>query len=79
MGQSEEMFATIMRSGDTPVEMILYPGGDHHVAEEGEPSFRIDYVTRLVDWVQQWIGARGERKADPDRETRSSSGETAHA
>jgi hypothetical protein len=43
-----------MRSGDTPVEMVLYPGGDHHMVEQGKPSFRVDYVTRLTDWVQRW-------------------------
>jgi dipeptidyl aminopeptidase/acylaminoacyl peptidase len=54
VGQSEEIFATIMRSSETPVEMILYPGGDHRLAEEGPPCFRVDYVSRLVDWVERW-------------------------
>jgi dipeptidyl aminopeptidase/acylaminoacyl peptidase len=39
VGQSEEMFVTLMRKGDTPVEMILYPGGNHHLAEQGKPSY----------------------------------------
>jgi dipeptidyl aminopeptidase/acylaminoacyl peptidase len=60
VGQSEEMFATIMRSGDTPVEMVLYPGGDHHLAEQGKPSFRVDYVTRLTEWVQRWTNRDGD-------------------
>ena len=54
VGQAEEIFATLMRSSDIPVEMILYPGGDHHMLEEGQPSFRVDYITRLVDWVTRW-------------------------
>jgi dipeptidyl aminopeptidase/acylaminoacyl peptidase len=54
IGQSEEMYATIMRSGDTPVEMVLYPGGDHHLAEQGKPSHRVDYVSRLIEWVERW-------------------------
>jgi len=54
VGQSEELFATLMRSSDVDVEMIIYPGGDHHLLEEGQPCFRIDYINRLVDWVERW-------------------------
>jgi dipeptidyl aminopeptidase/acylaminoacyl peptidase len=68
VGQSEEIFATIMRSGDTPVEMVLYPGGDHHVAEQGKPSHRVDYVTRLTQWVERWTTER----SDADTSTRES-------
>jgi dipeptidyl aminopeptidase/acylaminoacyl peptidase len=75
VGQSEEIYATLMRAGDTPVEMILYPGGDHHLAEQGSPAFRVDYVTRLVDWVERWTLRRGDdRSTDEDKQTQSSSG-----
>jgi hypothetical protein len=50
-------------SGDTPVEMVLYPGGDHHVAEQGKPSHRVDDVTRLTEWVQRWT-LRNSRDQD---------------
>jgi dipeptidyl aminopeptidase/acylaminoacyl peptidase len=75
VGQSEEIFATLMRSSDVPVEMILYPGGDHHLAEEGSPTFRVDYVSRLVDWVEQWCKEEDQnRQTNPEKATQSSSG-----
>jgi len=74
VGQSEEIFATLMRSSDVAVEMILYPGADHHLAEEGSPAFRIDYISRLVDWVEKWVKEGGqERQTDPKKSTQSSS------
>ena len=52
--QSEELFVTLMRGGDTPVEMVLYPGGSHHFLEAGMPSHSLDAATRLIDWVERW-------------------------
>jgi dipeptidyl aminopeptidase/acylaminoacyl peptidase len=75
VGQSEEVFVTLMRSSDVAVEMVLYPGGDHHLAEEGSPAFRVDYVARLVDWVETWTNRRtDDSQTDPERPTDSSSG-----
>ncbi|MFL5431174.1 MAG: S9 family peptidase [Myxococcales bacterium] len=53
-GQSEQLFQSLMRAGRVPVEMVLYPGGDHHVAEEGRPSHRVDYHRRIVEWIRKW-------------------------
>jgi len=75
VGQSEEIFVTLMRSSDVAAEMVLYPGGDHHMAEEGPPGFRIDYVTRLVDWVENWTNDRwDDSQTNPTKPTESSSG-----
>jgi dipeptidyl aminopeptidase/acylaminoacyl peptidase len=75
VGQAEEVFATLMRSSDTSVEMVLYPGGSHHLLEEGQPSFRIDYVTRLVDWVERWTNRTSDdRDSDAERATDSAAG-----
>ncbi|WP_075293320.1 S9 family peptidase [Pararhizobium arenae] len=74
VGQSEEIFATLMRSSDVAVEMVLYPGGDHHLAEEGSPTFRVDYVSRLVDWAERWCkGDEANTQTDPEKATQSSS------
>lgn len=54
LGQAEEMFAAIMRSSETPCEMVLYPGASHHLQESGRPSFRVDFFGRLVEWVERW-------------------------
>ncbi|HEY0103934.1 MAG TPA: S9 family peptidase [Brevundimonas sp.] len=79
VGQSEEIFVTLMRSSDVAVEMVLYPGGDHHLAEQGSPTFRVDYVTRLVDWVENWTNCRADgSQTNPDKATDSSSGGEAH-
>jgi dipeptidyl aminopeptidase/acylaminoacyl peptidase len=53
-GQSEELFQSLMRAGKAEVQMVLYPGGDHHVAEEGRPSHRADYHRRIVEWIRKW-------------------------
>lgn len=56
VGQSEELFAILMRAGKAPVEMILYPNGHHDLAEAGRPSHRVDYHRRIVEWLERWIG-----------------------
>jgi dipeptidyl aminopeptidase/acylaminoacyl peptidase len=54
-GQAEELFASLMRCGQAPVELVLYPGGDHHFFEQGKPSHRLDVVNRSVLWLERWI------------------------
>ena len=53
--QSEELFVSLMCATPAPCEMVLYPGGDHHVLKEGKPSHRLDGVRRIVEWVQRWV------------------------
>ncbi len=62
-GQSEELFQEVLAAG-APVEMVLYPGGDHHLAESGKPSHRRDYHGRLVDWVERWCRRDASRRGD---------------
>jgi len=54
VGQSEELFVKLRRSG-TPAELVLYPGGSHHVFGKGKPSHRLDALKRIVDWLQGWV------------------------
>nr|AYM54582.1 hypothetical protein [Nannocystis exedens] len=61
IGQAEEVFATLVRAGKAPVEFIRYPGGDHHLAEKGSPSHRIDYTRRIAEWVERWAGRDSRR------------------
>lgn len=49
--QSEELFVSLMCAGDTPAEMVLYPGEDHHFLGEGTPSVREDAARRIVSWL----------------------------
>jgi dipeptidyl aminopeptidase/acylaminoacyl peptidase len=62
--QSEELFVSLMRAGDTPAELVLYPGGDHHFLGEGKPSVRQDAAERIIDWITRHI----DREPPPVRE-----------
>lgn len=53
--QSEELFVTLMCAGDTPSELVVYPGEDHHFLGEGTPSVREDACERIIDWVTKHI------------------------
>lgn len=53
----EELFAALIRAGKTTVELVRYPGGDHHLAETGKPSHRVDYNQRIVDWLETFCAA----------------------
>jgi dipeptidyl aminopeptidase/acylaminoacyl peptidase len=49
--QSEELFVSFMRAGDTPTELVLYPGEDHHFLGQGAPSCREDAADRILEWL----------------------------
>jgi dipeptidyl aminopeptidase/acylaminoacyl peptidase len=54
VGQSEELFVKLRRSG-TPAELVLYPGAGHHLMAQGRPSHRLHAVRRIVEWLERWI------------------------
>jgi dipeptidyl aminopeptidase/acylaminoacyl peptidase len=60
--QSEELFVSLCRAGETPAEMVLYAGEDHHFLGEGKPECREDAASRIVDWVGSHID-----KAPPEQ------------
>jgi len=49
--QSEELFVSLARAGDTPAELVLYPGEYHGFLGTGSPSCREDAAGRIIDWV----------------------------
>lgn len=53
--QSEELFVSMMRAGDTPTEMVLYPNEGHTFLGEGKPSVRADAGQRIVDWLEKHV------------------------
>jgi dipeptidyl aminopeptidase/acylaminoacyl peptidase len=53
--QCEEMFVSLMRIGETPAELVLYPGEDHHFLGEGAPSVRQDACERIIDWIARHV------------------------
>lgn len=64
--QSEELFVSLMRAGDTPTELVLYPSEDHHFLGQGAPSVREDAAQRIVAWLEQHAD-RGESQDDRRR------------
>lgn len=62
VGQGEELLAALIRRGGVEVEMLLFPGGSHHVSSTGRPSHRTTYFRRLVDWLER---ARARAPGNP--------------
>jgi len=50
-GQSEELFAHLMRCNQAKAELVVYPESSHAEAESGRPSNRVDYHSRLAEWL----------------------------
>lgn len=59
--QAEELFVSLMCAGDTPAELVLYPGEGHTFLGEGTPSVRADAAQRIVDWLAEHIGQAQQR------------------
>ena len=63
VGQAEQWHYALRERG-VPTRMVLYPGGSHVFPLLGKPSHRIDYGTRVVEWVERYAGdAEGARPA----------------
>jgi dipeptidyl aminopeptidase/acylaminoacyl peptidase len=60
-GQSEELFAHLIRYTDAPVELVVYPQSSHSEAESGRPSNRIDYHDRIAAWLERHVDADAAR------------------
>lgn len=57
-GQSEELFAHLVRCTDAPVELVVYPESSHSEAKSGRPSNRVDYHRRVAGWLKKHVDAR---------------------
>jgi dipeptidyl aminopeptidase/acylaminoacyl peptidase len=55
VGQSEEMYANLVRAGHTRSMMVIYPGGSHSMAGSGKPSHRVDYHHRIARWMDAHV------------------------
>jgi dipeptidyl aminopeptidase/acylaminoacyl peptidase len=56
--QSEELFVSLYRAGDTPTELVLYPGETHSFLGTGTPSVREDACERILDWLECHVSKR---------------------
>jgi dipeptidyl aminopeptidase/acylaminoacyl peptidase len=56
LGQSEELFARLIRCTGAGHVMVVYPGGAHGLSATGRPSHRVDYHQRTVNWFRDNVG-----------------------
>ena len=56
--QSEQYFVTLKRLGKE-VEFVRFPGSSHGFLRTGHPKLREEYLSRLLDWMNEHIA--GER------------------
>jgi len=54
IGQGEQMFVALKKTG-VDVEFVRYPGGSHLMLRGGPVSHRIDYYTRVSDWLRKYL------------------------
>lgn len=54
VGQSEEMFASLVHAGHERSMMVIYPGGSHSLASSGKPAHRKNYHLRVVKWIDTY-------------------------
>jgi len=52
--QSEELFVSLYRAGETPAQLVLYPGESHGFLGEGAPACRNDAAERILAWIQHY-------------------------
>ena len=52
LGQGEELLAGLLRRGGVKAEMLVFPGGSHHLSSRGRPSHRVCYYSALVEWLE---------------------------
>jgi dipeptidyl aminopeptidase/acylaminoacyl peptidase len=57
--QAEELFVSLVRAGDTPAELVLYPDEGHGFLGEGAPACRRDAAQRIIAWVTLHTGPDG--------------------
>ena len=55
---NEQLFIALRNLGRT-VEYVLYPEESHVYASSGRPDRRIDRMTRMLDWFDRYLRARG--------------------
>ena len=54
IGQGEQLYTALLACGKVPTEFVRYPGGSHLFILNGRPSHRVDFNTRVVDWVTRF-------------------------
>ena len=55
VAQSEEYFVALKRLGKI-VEFVRFPGSNHAFPRTGHPKMREEYLARMLDWFDDWLG-----------------------
>jgi dienelactone hydrolase len=63
VGQAQQ-WHTSLRDRGVPTELVLYPEASHVFILLGPPSQRIDYNSRVVEWVEQYAVRGGRPRID---------------
>jgi dipeptidyl aminopeptidase/acylaminoacyl peptidase len=53
--QAQRMFAAL-RARRAPVELMVFPGGDHGVSRAGPPDHRLMRFEVILDWFARHLG-----------------------
>lgn len=56
-----EAYYTALRVLGRTVEFVRFPGSSHAFARTGHPALRREYLARVVDWFDRWLGPRARR------------------
>ena len=53
--QAQRMF-TALRARRAPVELMVFPGGDHGVSRSGPPDHRVARFEAILEWFARHLG-----------------------
>ena len=70
LGQAEAWFAAL-RQQHVPTRLVAYPGASHGFLVNGSISHRIDYSTRLIEWVKRYTLREAAQDRPGQRVSRS--------
>jgi dipeptidyl aminopeptidase/acylaminoacyl peptidase len=77
--QSEELFVSLYRAGDTPAELVLYPGETHSFLGTGRPGCRQDANERILAWLERYAGEPSAAKPSATHDAEQAEGAVATA
>ena len=64
VGQAEQWHYALRERG-VETRLVLYPGASHIFPLMGKPSHRIDYGSRVVEWVERYAGDAAGARREP--------------
>jgi dipeptidyl aminopeptidase/acylaminoacyl peptidase len=53
ISEGEQLFAFVRRNGGL-VKMIRYPREGHELSRSGEPEHRVNSLTHIIEWFDQY-------------------------